>query len=135
VPRKPDTRRWVGIRDRAILLIFLDTMVRVSELVGVNAEDVDLKARSMRVMGKGAKQRELPLGQTVPQALRRYQRTLEDVRPEDPLLRQPPRREDQPEVGPRAASPVPKGGRDRGGQVLASHATAHRGQAVHPRRR
>ncbi|MGH2724362.1 MAG: tyrosine-type recombinase/integrase [Actinomycetota bacterium] len=84
--RKPDTRRWLGIRDRAILLTFLDTLVRVSELVGVNAEDVDLKTRTMRVMGKGAKQRDLPLGQTVTQALRRYQRLLEDLRPEDPFF-------------------------------------------------
>jgi integrase/recombinase XerD len=84
--RKPDTRRSLGIRDRAILLTFLDTLVRVSELAGVNAEDVDLKARTMRVMGKGSKQRELPLGQTVTQALRRYQRLLEDLRPEDPFF-------------------------------------------------
>jgi integrase len=84
--RKPDTRRWLGVRDRAILLTFLDTLVCVSELVGVNAEDADLKARTMRVLGKGAKQRELPLGQTVIQALRPYQRLLEDVRPEDPFF-------------------------------------------------
>jgi integrase/recombinase XerD len=38
----PDTRRWVGIRDRAILLTFLETLIRVSELVGMNSEDVDL---------------------------------------------------------------------------------------------
>ncbi len=61
-------------------------LVKVSELLVVNAEDVDLKARTMRVMGKGAKQRELPLGQTVTQALRRYQRMLEDVRLDDPFF-------------------------------------------------
>ena len=84
--KQPDTRTWVGIRDRAILLTFLDTLVRVSELVGVNAEDVDLKARTMQVMGKGAKERELPLGKRVTQALRRYHRTLEDLESGDPLF-------------------------------------------------
>lgn len=84
--KRPDTRTWLGIRDRAILLTFLDTLVRVSELVGVDAEDVDLKARTMRVMGKGSKEREVPLGQTVTQALRRYQRLLEDLRPDDPFF-------------------------------------------------
>ncbi len=37
----PDRRTWVGIRDRAILLVLLDTLIRVSELVGLDAEDVD----------------------------------------------------------------------------------------------
>jgi integrase/recombinase XerD len=36
----PDRRTWVGIRDRAILLVLLDTLIRVSELVGLDAEDV-----------------------------------------------------------------------------------------------
>jgi integrase/recombinase XerD len=84
--KRPDTRTWVGIRDRAILLTFLDTLMRVSELVGVNAEDVDLKVQTMRVMGKGAKERELPLGKAVTQALRRYQRTLEDLESGDPFF-------------------------------------------------
>ena len=84
--KQPDARTWIGIRDRAILLIFLDTLVRVSELVGLNAEDLDLKARTMRVIGKGAKERDLPLGQAATQALRRYQRGLADLRPGDPFF-------------------------------------------------
>jgi hypothetical protein len=42
----PDRRTWVGIRDRAILLVLLDTLIRVSELVGLDAEDVDSPSRS-----------------------------------------------------------------------------------------
>jgi integrase/recombinase XerD len=84
--KQPDARTWLGIRDRAILLTFLDTLVRVSELVGLNAEDIDLNERTMRVMGKGAKERDLPLGQTATQALRRYQRGLADLRPGDPFF-------------------------------------------------
>lgn len=84
--KQPDARTWIGIRDRAILLTFLDTLVRVSELVGVKAEDVDLKARTMRVMGKGAKERDVPLGQATIQALRRYERSLAELRPGDPFF-------------------------------------------------
>jgi integrase/recombinase XerD len=84
--KQPDARTWVGVRDRAILLTFLDTLVRVSELVGLNAEDVDLRERTMRVMGKGAKERDLPLGQAATQALRRYKRALADLRPGDPFF-------------------------------------------------
>lgn len=40
----------------------------------------------MRVMGKGAKERDLPLGQAATQALRRYQRGLADLRPGDPFF-------------------------------------------------
>ena len=49
----PDRRIWVGIRDRAVLLVLLDTLIRVSELVGLDAEDVDLDEGVIRVMGKG----------------------------------------------------------------------------------
>jgi integrase/recombinase XerD len=82
----PDTRRWKGIRDRALLLVLLDTLARVSEIVGLNAEDVDLDGRTIRVMGKGRKQRELPLGQATWQALSRYRQVIEDLRPGDPFF-------------------------------------------------
>jgi site-specific recombinase XerD len=38
----PDKRTWLRIRYRAILVVLLDTLVRVSELIGLDAEDVDL---------------------------------------------------------------------------------------------
>jgi site-specific recombinase XerD len=82
----PDKRRWTGFRDRALLLRLLDTLCRVSELVGLNAEDVDLKDRTMRVMGKGRKQRELPLGKATCQALARYAGAVDNLRPGDPFF-------------------------------------------------
>jgi integrase/recombinase XerD len=82
----PDGRRWIGIRDRALLLTLLYTLCRVSELVGLNAEDVDLKGRTIRVMGKSRIQRELPLGKATCQALARYFGALDDLRPGDPFF-------------------------------------------------
>lgn len=68
----PDKRTWVGIRDRAILFVILDTLIRVSELVGLDAEDVDLDEGVIRVTGKGRKDRRVPFGMAAGQALRRY---------------------------------------------------------------
>ena len=56
-------------RDRAVLETLYGTGVRVSELVGLSLGDVDLAAASMRVLGKGAKERVLPLGRLALAAL------------------------------------------------------------------
>jgi site-specific recombinase XerD len=82
----PDKRTWVGIRDRAILLVLLDTLVRVSELVGLDAEDVDLDEGLIRVMGKGRKERAVPFGKATAQVLRRYRSSVEDLRVGDPFF-------------------------------------------------
>jgi integrase/recombinase XerD len=82
----PDKRTWVGIRDRAILLVLLDTLIRVSELVGLDAEDVDLDEGLIRVMGKGGKERRVPFGTAAGQALRRYRNVVQDLRPGDPFF-------------------------------------------------
>ena len=82
----PDRRTWVGIRDRAILLVLLDTLIRVSELVGLDAEDVDLDEGMLRVMGKGRKERDVPFGRAAAHALRRYRSVVEDLRPGDPFF-------------------------------------------------
>ncbi len=82
----PDKRTWLGIRDRAILLVLLDTLIRVSELVGLDAEDVDLDEDVIRVMGKGRKERGVPFGMATGQALRRYRNAVQDLRPGDPFF-------------------------------------------------
>ncbi len=81
-----DKRTWLGIRDRAILLVLLDTLIRVSELVGVDAEDVDLDECVIRVMGKGGRERHVPFGIATGQALRRYRNVVQDLRPGDPFF-------------------------------------------------
>lgn len=56
-------------RDRAVLETLYGTGVRVSELVGLSLGDVDLDTAAMRVLGKGSKERVLPLGRLAREAL------------------------------------------------------------------
>jgi site-specific recombinase XerD len=59
-------------RDFAILQLFLQTGLRVSELVNLRLVDVDLAGRTIRITGKGNKQRELVLEKKATQALTSY---------------------------------------------------------------
>ncbi|MGE5306676.1 MAG: tyrosine recombinase XerC [Alphaproteobacteria bacterium] len=59
-------------RDRAILEVFYSTGIRVSELVGLNWSDVDFEVGIVRVVGKGSKERIVPIGKMALDALRSY---------------------------------------------------------------
>ena len=61
-----------GLRDRAMFEVMYSAGVRVSELVGLNVDQVKPEEAWIRVRGKGNKEREVPLGQTAVAALRRY---------------------------------------------------------------
>lgn len=58
----PDPATTVGLRDRAILELLYGAGLRISELVGLDVDDVDLEEGFLRVLGKGGKEREVPLG-------------------------------------------------------------------------
>ncbi len=62
----------LDIRDRAILEFFYSTGVRVSELVGLNWADIDFQLGIARVVGKGSKERIVPVGEVALQRLRDY---------------------------------------------------------------
>ena len=68
----PDTSVPLGRRDRAILELFYASGLRLSELVGLDLEDVDLKARIVRVMGKGGKERIVPFNTATERTLRTW---------------------------------------------------------------
>jgi len=61
-----------GLRDRAILEVLYSTGIRVSELVGLNTDDMDLIAGVAKVRGKGKKERMALLGGEAQRALRNY---------------------------------------------------------------
>jgi site-specific recombinase XerD len=67
-------RDLVSRRDTAIILLFADTGVRLSELANLTTEDVDLRARVAYVVGKGRRPRTVPFGARTAQALDRYLR-------------------------------------------------------------
>jgi integrase/recombinase XerC len=60
------------IRDLAILELFYSTGIRLSELTGMNLEDLDLLSDQLKVRGKGRKERIVPVGSQAVLALRRY---------------------------------------------------------------
>jgi integrase/recombinase XerC len=72
-----------GARNLAILETFYATGMRLSELHGLNVADVDLIADQVKVLGKGRKERIVPLGGAAVRALQRYERRRAELsRPE-----------------------------------------------------
>ncbi len=78
-----DSELWqddfAGKRDRLILMILYETGVRLSELIGLNDEAVDLLGCKMKVTGKGNKQRVVPFGEELKRALSEYQKLRDEV--------------------------------------------------------
>ena len=66
----PDVSAPLGRRDRAILELFYASGLRLSELVGLDREDVNLPSRIVRVAGKGGKERLVPFNSAAQKALR-----------------------------------------------------------------
>ncbi|CAB5101539.1 Site-specific tyrosine recombinase XerC [Olavius algarvensis associated proteobacterium Delta 3] len=70
------TDSLLGIRNRAIFETMYSSGIRISELSGLNVEDADLAGRVMRVLGKGNKERIVPIGRTCAEMIRGYRKRL-----------------------------------------------------------
>ena len=79
----PDEKSILGLRDRAILELLYATGMRVSELVGLNVNDVDLLGGVAKVWGKGGKERLAPFGTEATRALHNYLMRREILHPEE----------------------------------------------------
>ena len=118
----------VGIRDRAILELLYDCGLRVSELVGIDRHRLDLPGLQVRVIGKGNKERRVPMGEEARERLHRYlvgpHAAWTAKRPTEAVF-----------VGERGSAPEPRSGvapgaaLDRGGRGheprVAAHIPAH----------
>lgn len=82
----PDLETWTGRRDRLLLLVAIQTGLRVSELIGLRCSDVALGAGAhVRCQGKGRKERSTPLRREAVIAMRAWMHER-PPRPEDPLF-------------------------------------------------
>jgi integrase/recombinase XerD len=84
----PDLATPVGLRDRAVLEVLYATGLRASELVALRSADVDLEVGIVTALGKGRKERLVPLGREARRFVERY---LAEVRPAVARLRSPDR--------------------------------------------
>ena len=73
----PDTSNPLGRRDRAILELFYASGLRLSELVGLDLDDINVSSRIVRVLGKGRKERLVPFNHSAESAIRAW---LADLR-------------------------------------------------------
>jgi integrase/recombinase XerC len=87
----PDTSTPLGRRDRAILELFYASGLRLSELVSLGLEDINLSSRVVRVLGKGGKERIVPFNRTAEDSMRAWIRDWEELR-----RQAPPRKGAQP---------------------------------------
>ncbi len=75
-----------AVRTRALLELLYGTGVRVAELVGLDLGAVDLEQQSLRVLGKGSKERIVPFGRPARQALESYLALRDGLHPRVPAV-------------------------------------------------
>jgi len=75
---KPNLKNWMGIRDKAALELMYATGIRVSELVDLKLDNVNLDVGFIKCKGKGQKERIVPIGKKAITAIERY---LNKIRP------------------------------------------------------
>src|SRR5207247_4289209 len=75
---QPDSSTALGLRNRAMLEVLYSTGLRVSELIGLQVEDLDAKVGCVRCIGKGDKERIVPVGRKALHVVEKY---LSESRP------------------------------------------------------
>jgi len=73
LPLPKQAPKWMPQRDAAILELFYSSGLRLSELAGLNVADLDPYSESVRVLGKGGKERICPVGATALTSISKYQ--------------------------------------------------------------
>jgi integrase/recombinase XerD len=73
---QPDTSTPLGLRDRALIELLYATGMRVSELVGVRAADIHLDEQYLTCIGKGNKERLIPIGEQAAAWIEKYQASV-----------------------------------------------------------
>ena len=79
VETRASSGRFVDVRNAAILELFYSTGMRLSELQGLNRQDIDAVSQQVKVRGKGRKERILPMGDHATLALRNYERKRDEL--------------------------------------------------------
>jgi integrase/recombinase XerC len=69
---QPDTETTLGVRDAAFLELMYASGLRIGELVGIDVDDLELRARLVKVHGKGSKERIVPFGSKAEAAVRAW---------------------------------------------------------------
>jgi site-specific recombinase XerD len=72
VPKERAAPEWMPLRDTAIMELFYSSGLRLSELAALDVDDVDLYTESVRVFGKGRKERVCPIGAPALDAIQKY---------------------------------------------------------------
>ena len=68
----PGNKKWLEVRDRAILVLLAMTGIRLQELVELDIDNADLKNQTLRVFGKGRKERVIPLNDVATMVMKDY---------------------------------------------------------------
>jgi integrase/recombinase XerC len=71
--------KFIDVRNAAILELFYSTGMRLSELQGLNRQDIDSVSQQVKVRGKGRKERIVPVGDHATRALREYERKRDEL--------------------------------------------------------
>jgi integrase/recombinase XerD len=73
---QPDLSAVLGLRDRTILEVMYASGLRISEIIKLEEDNIDLSVAYVRCFGKGGKERIVPLGKTAIQFLKQYKRSI-----------------------------------------------------------